>query len=691
MPYFTCRIITHTSKNPRKCVDFLYTLAIDCSLFLPMLALLHALKTENIISELNYQFAKMIECKQQAFDYSSEQQNLAVLLSALVSFNVMQGHSCIRLDSGLANNPFGLQGKALSRDYHQEILQKIGYISPLAWKNVLKEHIAFSQDPKQIAPMLFQHERLYFYRYWQAENRIARYLQQAVTFSQKNADTALDKAVLSHFFTPQPQPDWQKIAVATALAKPFCLISGGPGTGKTRTVAILLAALQLKQQKQNLPPLNIALVAPTGKAAARLKESISANLFSLDLPLSLKQQVPTNASTIHRLLGMHAQSDTPRHHQGNPLHLDLLVVDEASMIDLFVMEKLLNALKPSTRLILLGDKDQLASVEAGNMMGELGELLRLGYSGAHCAYLTEATGYAITPSSSQLPPICDSLCHLRHSYRFDANSGIGQLAMQINTQQAVNSWQIFTTMRYADLHLAQYPSAVEFHEKSQWIQQCVNMIVTRAVELYQPYLALVKARIKSPDKVSVSQIFAAFQQVRFLSALRVGEFGVERLNLAIAEALQQAHLIHFNHSRDSYMGKPILITENSPQNHIFSGDIGIMLPDESGKLRIYFETTGTEEPLSLSPNRVVQYEAAYVMTVHKSQGSEFAHTLLIMPTTYAPIVTKELLYTAVTRAKQQFTLFSHEKVWLQAVNADIQRQSGLNAQLFAPENHQNLI
>ena len=189
----------------------------------------------------------------------------------------------------------------------------------------------------------------------------------------------------------------------------------------------------------------------------------------------------------------------------------------------------------------------------------------------------------------------------------------------------------------------------------------------------------------------MSQIFAAFQQVRFLSALRVGEFGVERLNLAIAEALQQAHLIHFNHSRDSYMGKPILITENSPQNHIFSGDIGIMLPDESGKLRIYFETTGTEEPLSLSPNRVVQYEAAYVMTVHKSQGSEFAHTLLIMPTTYAPIVTKELLYTAVTRAKQQFTLFSHEKVWLQAVNADIQRQSGLNAQLFAPENHQNLI
>ncbi|WGE42498.1 exodeoxyribonuclease V subunit alpha [Actinobacillus equuli] len=641
-----------------------------------MLTLLETLKAENHLSELNYQFAKMIAHKQQAYNYNEQQQNLAILLAALLSYHVMQGHTALRLDSNSAQSFLGLEHKKLGRDFHSEILQKIGGISPLEWQDILHEHIAFSHSPMQIAPMLFQHGLLYFYRYWQAEHNIARYLQQAIEFPGEFANTDLDKQILSELFPEKTMEiDWQKIAVATALRQRFCVISGGPGTGKTTTVAKLLVALQTRQYHQQKSVLNIALVAPTGKAAARLKESISNSFEKMQLTF----EIPTYASTIHRLLGVRPNSDMPTYHAKNPLHLDLLVVDEASMIDLSLMEKLMNALKPSTRLIILGDKDQLASVEAGAIMGELGEFVQLGYSSAHCEYLYKVTGYSLSEQSNVLP-ICDTLCHLQKSHRFSEHSGIGQLAALVNQQKENESWRIFTKSQ-TDLVCIKYPSTTQFAEKRQWVQHCVNLVVEKAVEHYQVYLKLVQQRIGNPDKVSVNEIFEAFQKVRFLSALRVSELGSDRLNQSIAEALRKARLLNFTFSRDSYAGKPILITQNSPENNIYSGDIGIILPDEHNQLRVYFDTKVENTHLSLSLSRLPEHEVAYVMTVHKSQGSEFEHTFFIMPLNSAPVITKELIYTAVTRAKQTFTLFSEEKVWKIGVRANVQRQSGLQEQL----------
>ncbi|WGE75646.1 exodeoxyribonuclease V subunit alpha [Actinobacillus equuli] len=641
-----------------------------------MLTLLETLKAENHLSELNYQFAKMIAHKQQAYNYNEQQQNLAILLAALLSYHVMQGHTALRLDSNAAQSFFGLEHKKLGHDFQSEILQKIGGISPLEWQDILHEHIAFSHSPMQIAPMLFQHGLLYFYRYWQAEHNIARYLQQAIEFPGEFANTDLDKQILSELFPEKTMEiDWQKIAVATALRQRFCVISGGPGTGKTTTVAKLLVALQTRQYRQQKSALNIALVAPTGKAAARLKESISNSFEKMQLTF----EIPTYASTIHRLLGVRPNSDTPTYHVKNPLHLDLLVVDEASMIDLSLMEKLMNALKPSTRLIILGDKDQLASVEVGAIMGELGEFVQLGYSSAHCEYLYKVTGYSLSEQSNVLP-ICDTLCHLQKSHRFSEYSGIGQLAALVNQQKENESWRIFTKSQ-TDLVCIKYPSTTQFAEKRQWVQHCVNLVVEKAVEHYQVYLKLVQQRIGNPDKVSVNEIFEAFQKVRFLSALRVSELGSDRLNQSIAEALRKARLLNFTFSRDSYAGKPILITQNSPENNIYSGDIGIILPDEHNQLRVYFDTKVENTHLSLSLSRLPEHEVAYVMTVHKSQGSEFEHTFFIMPLNSAPVITKELIYTAVTRAKQTFTLFSEEKVWKIGVRANVQRQSGLQAQL----------
>ena len=649
-----------------------------------MLTLLRTLKEQNIISEINYQFAQMIDRKQQNYPYSDLQKNLAVFLAALVSFNVMQGHSAVRLNSMAVTKPFGLrESQPEQAEYLAEISQKLEQTSPLEWQAILTDHIAFSVDPEKVAPMLFQDGLIYFHRYWQAEHQIACYLKQAVEMPVENANLAADKEILDRLFS-QPQTDdidWQKVAVATALRKNVCVISGGPGTGKTRTVARLLGALQLKQQAKEQGLLNVALVAPTGKAAARLKESIMANLDDLDLPLDIKEKMEINASTIHRLLGMRPQSDEPIHHRKNPLHLDLLVVDEASMIDLFLMEKLMNALKPSTRLIMLGDKDQLASVEAGAIMAELGEFITQGYSQEHTDYLREVTGYSLTAQKGGLA-IGDSLCYLRKSFRFNEDSGIGLLAREVNAQQAGKSWATIANTQSEDLEYVAYPPVSDFAEKSQWIQHCADLVVKKAVMLYRDYLQKAKARAENPDAVSVSDVFQAFQKVRFLSALRVSELGVERLNQQIAEALQKVHLVRFHHSRESYVGKPILITENAPQYGIYSGDIGIVLPDETGALRVYFDTKVNDDYLSLSVSRVPEFEPAYVMTVHKSQGSEFDYTLLVMPLAVSPVLTKELVYTAITRAKIKFTLFGDKKTWLPSIMEKVQRQSGLQEQLI---------
>ncbi|QLB16758.1 exodeoxyribonuclease V subunit alpha [Mannheimia varigena] len=678
-----------------------------------MLNLLFELKKEKVISDLNYQFAVFIESKQSRYDYSQAQKDLAVFLAALMSYQVGLGHTALRLNSLEPFNLFELRAKPQCQHLLESILQKIGKISPLEWQDVLKDHIAFSHSPEKIAPMLFQNGLLYFYRYWQAEHNIAAYLQQAVTksmlferwlcqrqrsceqslqrivnnFSEKFTNTELNKNILAQLFSEtsnsQQEIDWQKVAVATALEKPFSLISGGPGTGKTTTVVKLLLGLQLKQKEQNQPFLQIALAAPTGKAAARMKESIEGKLEEeKQLSPELIKVIPTEAMTIHRLLGARPLTDETKYNVKNPFHYDLVVLDEASMIDLSMMEKIVQALKPSARLIMLGDKDQLASVEAGSIMGELGSFLEYGYSQAHCDYLKEVTGYQIEAGNALA--ICDSLAHLKHSYRFGEKAWIGELANAVNEQNINHSWEIFTKYQESGkLENRIYPEAKEMRNKLNWIEKSIQMVVDKAVELYQDYLQAVQQREENPLIVSVKEIFVKFQKVRFLSALRVSELGVEKLNVAIAEGLRKAGLVKFNHSRDRYIGKPILITENMPTNKVASGDIGIILPDENGEMRGYFDSQQADGQYhSLPLSRISNYEAAYIMTVHKSQGSEFEHTVLVLPLVISPVLTKELIYTAITRAKDKFTLFGSEKVWKYSVGSKTERQSGLKEQLI---------
>lgn len=649
-----------------------------------MLNLLLELKKENLISDLNYQFARLIDNKQQQYNYSQLERNLAVLLAALISYQIGQGHTALRLNSPSATNFFELKNKPQAQHFLVSILQKIEKMPRLEWQNILKNHIAFSNTPEKIAPMLFQNNLLYFYRYWQAEHNIANYFTQSRQLTE-NTDIKLDRTILNRLFPEKSESiDWQKIAVATALQKEFCMISGGPGTGKTTTVIKLLAALQIKNQQKKQPFLNIALAAPTGKAASRMEESIGKNLNFLNLQFltekeekEIREHIPQTAKTIHHLLGIRPLTDKAKYHKQNPLPYDLLVVDEASMIDLSLMEKLIQAIRPTARLIILGDKDQLASVEAGAIMGELGEFTTLGYSSMHTTYLNQVTDYKLS-SITNTSPICDSLCHLQESRRFDKNSGIFKLAQQVNIQ-AKKSWGIFR--EYQDLECHTYPKTAKFKDKSSWLEFCINQVTEQAVILYREYLQLVKKYEQNPQSVQVEQIIESFQKVRFLSALRVGELGMERLNQRIAEVLRSKGLVNFVHSRDRYIGKPILITENSDK--LSGGDLGIILVNESGELRVYFDKKDkfSNKLLNLPLSQVTNYEVAYVMTVHKSQGSEFEHSLLILPTEISPVLSKELLYTAITRAKNKFSLFGSEKVWNYSVGTKIERQSGLKEQI----------
>jgi len=411
-------------------------------------------------------------------------------------------------------------------------------------------------------------------------------------------------------------------------------------------------------------------------AVERLKQTFAQEPSKREIIENL--QIPMNAETIHRLLGVRFFSEETRYHAENPLPLDVLVVDEASMIDLTLMAKLLNALKPDTKLILLGDKDQLASVEAGAILGELGRFVNAAkptYSSSMAQYLQATTGMTL-PSEDKVNAISDSICYLQVSRRFGANPEVGELATTVNLGNAAKSWQLLQQYqqhqgKHCGVYLTDFAHYLSNKEDVQQRKACVKLIVYRAAEEYARYLQQIPSDgVLQEDKVR--SIFAAFNHIRFLTALRVGEFGVEQLNLSIAEKLRQKRLLQFHQEREWYIGKPIMVTQNDSGVGLYNGDIGIYL----GHGRVWFEQ-GQNSYKTVLASRVPNHETAFVMTVHKSQGSEFPHTFLILPLENSPVLSKELVYTGITRTKDFLTVFALQSVWESAVKNPVQRQSGL--------------
>ena len=594
-----------------------------------------------------------------------------VLLSELEG----RGHSCLML-AELAQDPCTLTG--WSTEQWDGLTAAAG---PLP-KN-LKGWIAQLGMCDQVwhvgeldfdQPLVLSGERLYLRRYWRDETLVARTIGTRAT-AARTVDTGSARKWLDILFAsdrPGESPDWQKLACAVALRGSVAIITGGPGTGKTYTVARLLALLFAVAP--DAARQRVALAAPTGKAAARLKQSIDKALTELAdkvgdaLPLRELTARMGAARTLHSLLGARPDTRSFSHHRGNRLDIDVLIVDEASMVHLEMMASLLDALPEGATLILLGDKDQLASVEAGAVLGDLCRDAQAGgYSARTAAYVLEASGETIPATfHGNGGALAQQTVMLRRSRRF--GGPIGQLA------QAVN-----------DGDPARAEAALRSGGELAWIEHAhQHHVVQLAADGYAGYLGLIGAGAGAGGHDAwVRSVLHNFDAFRILCAVREGEWGVSGLNGAIEQRLEGAGLIR--RRGEWYVGRPVMITRNDYGTGVFNGDIGLTLADPArpGSLRVYFLEGDTVR--SVLATRLRQVETAYAMTVHKSQGSEFHHTVLVLPRDKGSMIARELIYTGITRASARFTLVTPVAAILaDAIVRRTLRASGLQEMISQP-------
>ncbi len=510
------------------------------------------------------------------------------------------------------------------------------------------------------SPLVLDGARLYLRRNWQAEQSIRASITTRLA-QPCPAPENLEEA-LSQLFDTGVQtaaPDWQKIACALAARKRFTLITGGPGTGKTTTVVRLLALLQSDPARQQTP-LRIALAAPTGKAAARLGESIASAVQKLPEPL--RQHIPTQAVTLHKLLQVRsnlAQDTVPE------LAVDLVVVDEASMIDLDMMARLLTAVPLSASLILLGDKDQLASVEAGAVMGQLCAGADLGrYSPDTLAWLAQTTGADLRAWAGDGSSLAQQTVMLRQSHRFADDSGIGQWARAVNAGDSAGVARLWN--QAPDWRRGASVSVTRL-QPGQAHDPRLKALLQQGWQAWRHQLESFKSCVCSDAQALAA--LKAFANFQVLCAVRDGPWGVDSLNQRIAANLGLP-------TDGWYAGRPVMVTRNDYNLKLMNGDVGLCLNHPRG-LRVAFPD-GQGGMRWVLPARLDAVETVFAMTVHKSQGSEFDHVALVLPDRPVAVLTRELLYTGMTRAKTQLTLVVPQApVLWHAVAVQVLRSGGL--------------
>jgi exodeoxyribonuclease V alpha subunit len=584
--------------------------------------------------------------------------------TALVSQRVGEGDVCLDLHRG-ANFPlFQLEGLA-------------GHLippSPAAWQRMLADSPLVGAPGARTPLILDSGGRLYLERYWQFEQRLATAIKARIGAWSEGVDRERLADGLNRLFPRQDAAiDWQKVAAALAVLRPFCVISGGPGTGKTRTVAAILALLVEQHCNSGLndsprQALRIALSAPTGKAAARLTQSIRETTTQLEIDPDIADAIPDTALTLHRLLGFRPGRCEPRYGAAERLPLDVLVVDEASMVDLPLMARLLAALPIHARLILLGDRDQLASVEAGTVLSDLcGRGASGGYSAALCSALEQTAKLHIPPADTALPAIADHWVVLQRNYRWEPTDhpvgdtrAIGILAQAVNRGDAAAALRVLEDPNHRDVERLSVPA-----------EQLPALLEERVLPIYQTLF-------QGGDPSTALEVL---NRLRILCAVREGPFGVNTLNRLVEAALVRAGFIP--PGTTMYAGRPLMITTNDHAQRLYNGDIGVLLADPNAHhaLRAFFAAPegGIRRVL---PARLPPHETVYAMTVHKSQGSEFADILIVLPEANSRVLTRELIYTGITRARRRVTLVAQPQRLTHAIGQVVARSSGLFDRLW---------
>jgi exodeoxyribonuclease V alpha subunit len=691
------------------------------------------------IRPLDVGFARLI--RELSEEQGERPSPLVLLLAALASHQVGRGHVCIDLANLLADagNTLSLPPEDPVRETLTESeVVELSHLKPgdLLSKITLADcqasltsSLAVS-DGSLTTPLILNDTRLYLRRFWRYEQRIAEGILQRLALPSPLTDPAsaqartLSDALGQLFQSPEPV-DYQKLACALAARNRFSVITGGPGTGKTTTVVNLLAALQAvagESPERHGRKYRIRLAAPTGKAAARLNESIGGAVSRLplaQLPGNVQlDDIPTKVTTLHRLLGSRPDTRKFRHNRDNPLLVDILVIDEASMVDVDLMASVFDALPASAQLVLLGDKDQLASVDAGAVLGELCQRALQAHYTPETAQWLEAITAATVPDTLVDPqgqPMDQAVAMLRKSYRFQQDSGIRTLAEAVNSN-ALDTAILQQSRDAAFEDVIWLNGHTSKPDMEATLEQICRHAITGTPEAfrnggqgrvvndrelpppvgYRHYLELINNHDLNADSAREDwdalaiRILEAFNDFQMLCALRKGPWGVEGLNDRIAHQLLAEKRIP--RAEGWYAGRPVLVTGNDYNLGLMNGDIGITFSvpwDRTGSgesrdtLRVAFPSGDSTGGIRwISPSRLQQLETVYAMTVHKSQGSEFNHTCLVLPDRLSPVLTKELVYTGITRAKNWFSLITGDaRVFKDSVGQQVIRASGLALRL----------
>lgn len=565
---------------------------------------------------------------------------------------------------------------------------------------LLKKYNLICQPGQYDSPLLVEDKALYLPRYHRYESTVAQALLGLAERPASLIAAASEHGIAGHLanlFPDEsdkvqngraqtnakrvPEINWQRVAAATALHRHLTIITGGPGTGKTHTVACLLLLLLelLKHSGAEQEP-RILLAAPTGKAATRLTESIR-NFFQKPEikdrhEEKLLAQMPGAAQTLHRMLGYRFLNGTFRFGANHKLDADWVILDESSMVDLRMMTQLLQALAPDTRLILLGDADQLVSVETGRVLGDIcAQPKGRRWSESHASMLKNLTGYDFNDEVISEPlkvvnktaGLDDCLCRLHKSHRFEGADGIGAFAEKVNQGDAEGALHILSAG----------------HKRLQWYRDDdTSHLIQQAIDCYQEPYNFSQTLSATPEQERIREILEKFEKFRLLCITRHGPEGVIEVNRKVAAELRGGRT---GLDTDFYPGRLIIITVNDYRLGLFNGDLGVILKSSKGSHRAWFVAPDNQLKSELVWE-LPEHESAFALTVHKSQGSEFGQIALMLPTQVqgdtAKLLTRETIYTAVTRAKDKVFIGAQEAMLTQAIRQRTVRHSGLQARLW---------
>ncbi|QJC37907.1 exodeoxyribonuclease V subunit alpha [Enterobacteriaceae endosymbiont of Donacia bicoloricornis] len=602
-----------------------------------------------VIRLTDFYFASILTSKKQKFlKYS-----IALLSNSISKGNVCLPISKLYLDIKIKNqkNTF--------------FIKKIKEINQITnWKKILLLNTEIINNGNYITPIILENNCLYLHKIWNEENIIVENFikNNVILIDQKKIKNILK--IL--FINENKNTSLEKQAICAALTHRISIINGSPGTGKTSIVSkIIFTFIKIFNN-----PLKIKIAATTGKASARLTQSV--NYFFKKISLNLinkneKKNIPSKGTTIHNLLKIKIYTKETSYNDKNTLDLDLLIIDEASMIDFNLMSIILKALSKKTKLVLLGDEYQLPPIEGGNMFKDLCYFKKFFFTKKYFKWLNIINNNKVKKNYN-IPSFFfrNFITVLKYNFRYLNNSGINKLALIIKKGEIKKIKKLFLSKKYKDINL------IDVINDKQY-----KLMINSFIHEYKKYFIFLQ---KSNNHNDILQKFNCYQ---IICAIKHGLFGTKMINNIIEKELFNEKILINNITYHNwYIGRPIIITQNSNFLNLFNGDIGITFFDKNDKkLKIKFLLANGKYQI-ISIKNLPPYNIAYAITTHKAQGSEFQKISLVLPNKLYPILTRELIYTAITRAKKKINIYSHKLIFYKAIKLKIKRFSNIKRKIF---------